>query len=90
MMITKSPQSQLYWNVGLFLPRMTWATWAASLPTGMPAASTTYHLRVMAPSLFVYVLFMSFIPDGASRGDATVEGDVPSLPAVPDGPRPKF
>src|SRR5437879_5792198 len=43
MTMTQSPQFRWGVNVGLCLPRSTWATRLASRPSGCPAASTRYQ-----------------------------------------------
>ncbi len=51
--MTKSPVSTLGVKVGLFLPRRIDATLDASLPSGTPAASTTYHFLSTVSALAI-------------------------------------
>jgi len=55
--MTKSPVSTCGVNVGLCLPRSTFATSAANLPTVWPSASTTYHLRSTLAAFAMNVVF---------------------------------
>src|SRR5262249_25236762 len=55
MTTTWSPTSRCGANVGLCLPRSTWATRVASRPSTLPSASTTNHLRSIAASFGITV-----------------------------------
>src|SRR5690349_8816703 len=55
MTMTKSPPSTLGVNVGLCLPRSSFAASTASRPSTTSVASMTYHVRVVSPAFGVYV-----------------------------------
>src|SRR5262245_15717064 len=55
MTTTWSPTSRCGANVGLCLPRNTWATRVASRPSTLPSASTRNHLRSIALSFGITV-----------------------------------
>src|SRR6476620_3210357 len=55
MTMTKSPPSTLGVNVGLCLPRSSFAASTASRPSTTSVASMTYHERVVSPAFGVYV-----------------------------------
>src|SRR5699024_6669054 len=62
MMMTWSPQSTLGVKVGLFLPRSRTAALAATRPSGLPAASITYHLRSTISAGLASVVLIILIP----------------------------
>ena len=55
MIITKSPQSTLGVKMALCLPLRRVAASAATLPSGLPAASITYHLRSISSAFGINV-----------------------------------
>src|SRR5512135_3225217 len=63
-MMTKSPLSIQGVKVGLCLPRNTAATCDDNRPRFCPAASTTYHSRVMSFSFKLYVFTLLLLKAG--------------------------
>src|SRR2546422_2471662 len=79
--MTQSPPLMWGVNVGLCLPRSTWATRLASRPSGCPAASTTYQ-RCVTSSLRRLNVFISAIPKSGPVGGSRERYPGPKAPST--------